>query len=228
MRRPLLSIALRRWVALFGAMLLAVGVSAQLVSTEERQADDTTGVQKVRIDKARTVRVEKVDTFEYMYLTGDVEISQDSIFMFCDSALVIDFEDVRAFGNVIIQKGDSLKIFADSLKYHSDSMHAELNGEVVLEYNDDQMWTPQLDYDLERDLAYYYRGAVMINDSIQVSSRQGYFNTRSSQARFIDSVVVIGQGRYPARGFTRLQYGIPICRLYRSNIDPSKGSQYLL
>ena len=164
---------------------------AQLVPLTE--STDTTGVQKVHIDKARNVRGKTIDSSEYVFLKGDVELSQDSIFMFCDSAVVINSEEVAAYGNVIIQKGDSLKIFADSLKYHSDSMRAELEGEVVLVYKEDQMWTPQLDYDLQNDLAYYYRGAVLLNDSTQLSSREGYFWTRTSQARFIDSVVVIGE-----------------------------------
>ena len=172
-------------------LLSCAGLQAQLGPTSSQS--DTTGVQKVHIDKARNVRGQTIDTAEYVFLKGDVQLSQDSIFMYCDSAVVINSEEVEAFGNVIIQKGDSLKIFADSLKYHSDSMRAELGGEVVLVYNEDQMWTPQLDYDLENDLAYYYRGAVLLNDSTQLSSKQGYFWTRTSKARFIDSVVVIGE-----------------------------------
>ncbi|RLD21317.1 MAG: hypothetical protein DRI69_04405 [Bacteroidetes bacterium] len=93
---------------------------------------------------------------------------------------------------MIIQKGDSLTIFADTLMYHSDSMHAELLGEVILQSNEDQMWTTHLEYDLENDLAYYYESAVMLNDSTQISSKVGYYWTKSGQARFIDSVVVIG------------------------------------
>ena len=176
------------WVLLLG--LSFYNLSAQ--NTPESQ-EDTVRYNKVTILNADTANYLATDTSNYWFLKGDIELTQDSIFMKCDSAVVINEQDVRAYGGVVIQKGDSLTIFSDTLKYFGDSLRAELEGEVIMLYNEDKMFTSRLDYDLANDIAYYYREAVLINDSIQISSRQGYYNTRISQARFIDSVSVISE-----------------------------------
>ena len=155
-------------------------------------SDTVPQLRKVHIDFADNLSGQIDDTVQYQFLRGNVELSQGGTFLYCDSAVVINEKEVYAYGNIVIQKGDTMTIFADTLVYHSDSMHAELMGEVILQSNEDQMWTTHLEYDLENDLAYYYESAVMLNDSTQISSNIGYYWTRSGRARFIDSVVVIG------------------------------------
>ena len=53
-----------RCLLILALTLPGVSLSAQLVSIQETTANDTSAIQKVRIDKARTIRVERVDTFE--------------------------------------------------------------------------------------------------------------------------------------------------------------------
>lgn len=168
-----------------------IGLMLTLSGQAELQKDTSRATQKVHIDKAKTLTGSVIDTSDYMFLVGDVELSQDSLFIYCDSAVVVDEQEVRAYGNVIIQKGDSLTIFSDTLYYHSDTMRARVSGDVVLENDKERMFTPSLEYDLNRDIAYFYSGALLVNDSTQITSRSGYYLTRTSQARLIDSVVVV-------------------------------------
>lgn len=177
------------------AIAIAYFVSGAGVShaqTSHPAVDTVEQRRNVHIDFAEKLNGKTIDTTDFVFLSGNVELSQNGTFMYCDSAVIINEKEVYAYGNVIIQKGDSLTIYADTLIYQSDSMHAELLGEVIMESEEDQLWTTHLEYDLENDLAYYYETAVMLNDSTQVSSRIGYYWTASGRARFIDSVIVIG------------------------------------
>ena len=170
-------------------MLVVVSGVGQTVNSES----DTTESQVVHIDHAKVVQGKKIDTSQYQFLSGDVELSQDSVFMYCDSAVVVDGKQVTAYGNVIIQKGDTLTIHADTLWYHSDSLEAILAGNVLLQSGGEQLWTNKLYYDLQYDLAFYDQSAVMVNDSTQISSNVGIYWVGTNLAKLVDSVVVIGE-----------------------------------
>ncbi|MDX1408325.1 MAG: OstA-like protein, partial [Saprospiraceae bacterium] len=92
----------------------------------------------------------------------------------------------------IIQKGDSLSIYSDTLRYNSETRMSTLSGEVALQHHQDQLWTSHLTYDLGNDLAYYDRSGILVNDSTQIASRIGFYWVRDDVAKFVDSVVVIG------------------------------------
>lgn len=154
--------------------------------------DTSKSADRISIDHADYMKRVLNET-DITYMRGNVELSQDSIFMYCDSAVVIDKRQVFAFGNVLIQKGDSLEIYTDTLEYNSATRIAVLRGEVVLKHDDEQLWTTHLTFDLNRDLARYDKTAVLFNDSTQVSSKVGYYWVNADSFKLVDSVVVIGE-----------------------------------
>ena len=51
-------------------------------------------------------------------LIGSVRMKHDSMYMFCDSALIFEkINSVEAFGNVRMEQGDTLFIYGDYLYY---------------------------------------------------------------------------------------------------------------
>ncbi len=122
---------------------------------------------------------------------GHVELRQDSIFMYCDSAIIEDNIFVTAMGNVVIQQGDTTSAFADSLKYRGDTKQAALFGNVSLVNGSQKLFTNQLDYDLNTKTATYFTGATMTNNTTQLSSKRGYYYVKNDEIYFRDSVVVI-------------------------------------
>lgn len=154
-------------------------------------AKDTSRNDKVDVDHA--------DLFEYIQeegsiiqkLNGNVELRQDSIYMYCDTAIIFNNVDVIAKQNVIIQQGDSLNIFADSLDYSGSTRIAELFGDVILENKNQKLFTNRLTYDLNTKTATYFEGATLVNDSTQLTSKRGYYYVDLKEAYFKDSVVVI-------------------------------------
>lgn len=118
-----------------------------------------------------------------------VALHQDDLFMFCDTAILIN-KQLVADGNVIFQQGDSLSVFADSLRYDGEERLADLFGEIVLLKGDQQLFTTRMTYDLKTKVAIFREGATLTNDTIHLSSKRGYYYVDSDEAFFKDSVVV--------------------------------------
>ncbi len=151
-------------------------------------------------DTARTrVDVDHADVFEYYQkrgfviqkLIGHVELSQDSVYMYCDSAVIENGIRVVAMGNVLIQHGDSLSVFSDSLIYNSQTRIADLFGEVILLSDQQKLFTSRLNYDLNTKIATYGEGATLTNGETQLTSRKGYYFVDRKAAFFKDSVLVV-------------------------------------
>ena len=167
--------------------LFSNGLSAQEANTSNPQ--DT--VQNIDVDHA--------DLFEYIQegdsviqkLNGHVELSQDSVYMYCDTAIIVDKIDVYATGKVLIQQGDSVSVFSDSLAYDGTLRIADLFGEVILLNGDQQLFTNRLRYNMNTKVATYFEGATLSNDSTQLTSKRGYYYVETKEAFFKDSVVVV-------------------------------------
>ena len=102
-----------------------------------------------------------------------VALHQEDIYMYCDTAVLMN-KQLVADGNVIIQQGDSLSVFADSLRYDGTSRLADLYGEIVLIKGSQQLFTNRMTYDLKTKIAIFREGATLTNDTIHISSKIGY------------------------------------------------------
>ncbi|MCB0641553.1 MAG: hypothetical protein KDC44_07935 [Phaeodactylibacter sp.] len=181
-------------------VLLCFWVVAVANLQAQVQRPKPVGPAKVDTSKNDQVLVDFADLFEYIQgrdstlqkLLGNVELRQDSVFMYCDSAIIINETDVIAMGNVIIQQGDSISVFADSLAYQGKQRIADLFGNVVLLHGKNQkLYTEVLRYDLGEKLATYETGALLTNDTTQLTSRRGYYYLKTDDVYFRDSVQVV-------------------------------------
>lgn len=183
----------------------ATGLGAQ--STDPA---DSSIQQIVNIDNANELRL--LNRGAAQRLIGEVELSQDSIFMYCDSAELVREVQVYAYNNVTIQQGDSLAAFANYLDYNAETLLALLRGDVVLKRGDTELYTERLDYDLSTKLATYHTGGRIVNQETELSSRHGYFYAEEDMVFFRDSVVVIDE-RFEMRADT-LRYDLANERVY--------------
>ncbi|MCB9049324.1 MAG: hypothetical protein H6556_07810 [Lewinellaceae bacterium] len=191
---------LQRHILLFGAFLMAaVAISAQPAGQRPspRLAPTSPTVQDTL--KKNKVDVDHADVFEYIQrkdtvfqkLNGNVELRQDSVYMYCDTAVIKNNTHVTANGKVIIQQGDSTSVFADSAMYDGILRIAELYGDVVLVNGEQKLFTDRLTYDLTQKLATYSNGATLTLDSTQLTSKRGYYYVQERQIYFKDSVIVV-------------------------------------
>ena len=171
---------------------------------------DTIRKEVVNIDKANEYRIQKKG--EIQLLVGEVELSQDSIFMYGDSVLLTNETQVDAYGNVIIQQGDSLAAFSDALDYNGTTKLADLTGNVVLRRGETELYTDRLAYDLTTKLATYHSGGRIVSQTTELSSTHGYYFADRKQVFFRDSVVAIDD-RFEMRADTLL-YDLAAERVY--------------
>ena len=130
---------------------------------------------------------------ELFISNGNVRITHDSVFMFCDTATLVNGINLEAKGNVSIIKNDTIRIFSDSLLYQGDSLMAYFVGNVVLEDGDQVLYTSFLQYDLEKDWAIYSDTALLIADNMEIKSKRGIFHLDEDYVNFYEKVTIEGQ-----------------------------------
>ena len=122
-------------------------------------------------------------------LSGAVELRQDSVLMYCDTAFKSG-ENVIAYGNVAIQQNDSLRVFSDSLVYRGATKIADLFGNVVMESAGKNLFTNYLNYELDPKIARYTTGALITQGDTKLVSKRGTFFVQTDEMFFKDSITV--------------------------------------
>lgn len=164
----------------------------------------------VSIDHANELRLLQKGSVQR--LIGEVELSQDSIFMYCDSAELVGEVQLYAYDNVTIQQGDSIAAFSEYLDYNAETLLAKLRKSVVLKRGETELFTESLDYDLATKLATYHTGGRVTNGTTELSSTHGYYYADNRNVYFRDSVVVVDE-RFEMRADT-LRYDLANERVY--------------
>jgi lipopolysaccharide export system protein LptA len=180
-----------------GSFLLAVAMLTSLLAFQgaaavsafqggaEGVVQDT---QKLKIETALLIENFRKGERELQKLSGNVRMRQEDILVFCDTA-IIDQDDATLVGNVVIQQGDSVKVFADSTHYRADTKIADLYNNVVLENGKQQLFTKQLRYNAATKVAEYHTGATMSNGKSQLKSRHGYYHVNEKEVFFKGDVL---------------------------------------
>lgn len=127
-----------------------------------------------------------------LYLNGNVALAHDSVFMYCDTAEVRNRNNVFAFGDVSMIKSDSIRVFADSIRFIGDSLKAYFYGNVVLEEGDNQLFTSYLIYDVENDVGIYTDTALLRSVEYELTSIKGFYYAKAKYVDFYEKVSVSG------------------------------------
>jgi lipopolysaccharide assembly outer membrane protein LptD (OstA) len=147
---------------------------------------------KIKWLDALNVRVITEGNDRIHYLSGNVELRQDSTYFFADSA-VLRQNLLYATGNVVIVRGDSLTIFGDTLNYDGNLRYGYLTGESFIEQGGSLLYSKFLEYDAHNNIAYYQRRAVLTDGDFQLTSRKGTYNLNTERILFRDSVEILGE-----------------------------------
>ncbi len=194
--------AVRRLAAVVAAAFSCVaGVSAQqadsidtLVSPPEapRAAEKPTVVY---LEKSDAIHFDQQRLPGVQIITGTpVRFRHDNAVMFCDSAYLKSKENsFDAFGHVKIVEGDSIFIYGDVLFYDGNTKLARMRHNVRMENNDAVLTTDSLNYDRQRNLAYYYTGGKLQDDQNTLTSVWGQYAPNTKQALFKDSVHLLNE-----------------------------------
>lgn len=129
---------------------------------------------------------------EIRKLLGNVSFRQGTTLLYCDSAYqYLDRNALEAFSNVRIIQNDTITITGDRGTYDGDTRKARITGNVTMRDPRMTLTTQVLDYDLNRNLAYYSTGGHLVDPENTLDSRFGYYNTASKVFSFKRDVKLV-------------------------------------
>lgn len=147
----------------------------------------------VYLEYSETLSFDESRLPDAQILKGNVCFRHDSMLMYCDSAYFFDKQNsLHAFGHVHILQGDSIEGFGDVLYYNGNTKLARFRKRVRLIHNrETTLRTDSLNYDRNRNIAYYFSGGT-IEDSLNVlTSRKGQYTPDNHQAIFRGDVKLV-------------------------------------
>lgn len=125
-------------------------------------------------------------------LKGDVKMRHLNTEMFCDSAILYrDSNRVEAFGSIHVIQNDSIHLYGNRLHYDGNEELAKVRENVRLVNKNVVLTTEFLDYDRRNDVAYYFNGGKIVDDTNQLTSSLGFYYPRTAEVNFKDSVVLV-------------------------------------
>ena len=183
------SLMIARKYFYFAWILLTPFLSFSQVNKSKATQD--TSARFIIIDHFGKLIEDKQGVIPVKWISQGLQLRIDSTNIYADSAVIYGDNRVYAYGNVVIQQGDSLNVFTDTLYYYKETDVADLIGEVALQQGTKQLWTTNLTYHLGEQYGSYSNGGVLVDKDLQVSSKQGIYYADREETVFKDSVVVL-------------------------------------
>lgn len=150
-------------------------------------------VRKTRVDLLYADRAEgHKDLPNVRILIGSVKLRHDSMYMYCDSALIYDLlNSFEAFGNVRMEQGDTLFIYGDYLYYDGQIQLAQLRDNVRMINRETELTTDSLNYDRIDNLGYYFEGGTLTDNENVLTSYWGEYSPETKMAVFNHDVMLV-------------------------------------
>lgn len=181
-----------RRTAYIAAAALAVASSAVLARKPAPRGD------VVVLDRAYKLHKQQSDSF--MIVSGNVRFIKAAMIMDCDSAHFFpETESFDAFGNIKMQQGDTLFIYADELNYDAPArvatLYADPGKKVRMINRDVTLETDIFTYDLGIELGYYNTGGVLYDSQNRLISQEGEYMPQTKDANFYSDVRLFSHGK---------------------------------
>lgn len=138
-------------------------------------------------------------------LVGNVKLRRNDMFMYCDSANFYEnTNSIDAFGNVRMQQGDTLFVYADELNYNGRTelaiLYADAGKKVRLINREVKLETDIFNYDMAQNVGFYNIGGVLTDKANRLTSIEGEYYPDTKYAYFYSNVVL--ESRQPKNPLT--------------------------
>lgn len=133
--------------------------------------------KRVDIEQADYLEADENIAPNAQRLVGNVRIRHQDVLMWCDSAYTYSGTNrVDAFGNVRINQGDTLNLYAREVFYDGDISQARAFQDVRLINKSTTLFTDTLDYDMAANIGYYnHNGKIVDSTNVLTSVIGKYF-----------------------------------------------------
>lgn len=166
-------------------------IKPQIPLADRSQTDKVFLEYADRLSYNEDPRVSEED--QYQVVSGNVRLRKGGMFMYCDSAYVYEkINSVEAFGNVRMEQGDTLFVYADYLDYNGLDqeavLYADAGKKVRLRNRDVTLITDIFHYDMVEGVGFYDVGGELIDRQNKLTSWEGEYRTQSKQSYFRGNV----------------------------------------
>lgn len=190
--------ALMALVAAMAVLSYGSGQPPRATFTPQVPSAPRTDGSRVFLDRADMLYKERADSF--MIVAGNVKFTKGPMTMTCDSAhYFAESESFDAFGNIVMEQGDTLFIYADELNYRGPEqvcyLYASPGNKVRMINRDVTLETDEFVYDLAINLGYYTVGGVLYDPQNRLVSREGEYDPARKEANFYMDVHLTSEGR---------------------------------
>ena len=182
------------FLCLFSLCFMSMINGQSSIVNGQSSIDQDPQKQKVRIDLlyADEAVADQNQRPDVQVLRGSVKLKHDSMYMYCDSALIFEkINSVEAFGNCRMEQGDTLFIYGDYMYYDGIAQLAKLRENVRLINRETQLETDSLDYDRVQNLGYYFDGGTLRDTVNVLTSVLGEYSPATKQAVFEYNVELV-------------------------------------
>ena len=172
-------------------LLFVICTLSFVISLANRAFPQSQDTAKILLEQADTWRYEKAVNPDVQRIIGNVVLSHDTVYLYCDSAWLNEaLNSVVAFGNVHIKISDTLNIFGDSLRYDGTTKIAKLKGNAKLVDNQTTLTSDTLLYDRNTGIAWYDNWGKIVNDKNILVSKKGFYHTDIKEFRFKEKIII--------------------------------------
>lgn len=146
--------------------------------------------KEVEILNADALKFTETDGKKFTRLIGNVQLKQENVLMWCDSALLDkDSNSVVAWNHIHIQQ-DTTHAYSQFLDYNGNTKLAILRNNVRLTDTKATILTEELFYNTRERKAYYVVGGTVLRDSSVIKSKRATYYSETSDVFFNKDVVI--------------------------------------
>lgn len=145
--------------------------------------------KRVDIEQADYLEADEKIAPNAQRLVGNVRIRHQDVLMWCDSAYTYTGTNrVDAFGNVHINQGDTLNLYARKIFYNGDISHARAYQDVRLINKKTTLYADTLDYDMAANIGYYDDNGKIVDSTNILTSVIGKYFINNDLIHFYQNV----------------------------------------
>jgi len=124
-------------------------------------------------------------------LTGNVVIDHDGIIITCNKAYYFQKENyVKLFGDVQMVQGDTLYLNSKYAEYSGNAKQAFATGNPVMRSPDMTLTTDTINFDRNKQEAYYNSFGRIVNKENTLTSNSGRYYATQKKSQFLTTVTI--------------------------------------
>ena len=126
-----------------------------------------------------------------LLLRGNVRVSHDGVIFTCNKAYYFEKENyLKAFGEVQMVQGDTLFLNSKYAEYNGEVKQAYATGNVVMRSPESTLVTDTINFDRNKQEAYYNSYGTITNKDNTLKSKSGRYYVNEKKFKFLTAVTI--------------------------------------